>query len=170
MKNPSLLLALFLLSSSTLCSKEAWEFGEKVYAKTVVKLKVEKAEQDRRPHAILRNIRFEKSESSPPSYIVSGKVTGSNTHFPADKLKIYFSLEPDEIPTLCAMTNLDGEFKFRLWVKVDKRTQNIETNEAHDGYLWVGGHFSNTVDRFSAFENHTVRIPLASLIKAFLKK
>jgi hypothetical protein len=76
--------------------------------------------------------------SSPTSFIVAGRVISDNTGSPVERIPIYIGVE-GESPKLAAMTNIDGEFKFRLWLKEDHRDLEIQVPPNFAGYLYVGG-------------------------------
>lgn len=76
--------------------------------------------------------------SSPPSFFVSGRVISDNTGLGSERIAIFIGQE-DQAPELAAMTNADGDFKFRLWIKVYDRNPRVNIPPDFSGYLYVGG-------------------------------
>ncbi len=76
--------------------------------------------------------------SSPPSFFVSGRVISDNTGTGIERVAIFIGQE-DQAPELAAMTNADGDFKFRLWIMVDHRNPSVNIPPDFSGYLYVGG-------------------------------
>ena len=77
------------------------------------------------------------SESSPSSFIVSGRVVSGNSGGPLERISVFVGSEGGE-PRLAGLTNVDGEFKFRLWIKEDHRDLEIQVPKDFSGYLYVG--------------------------------
>lgn len=88
--------------------------------------------------AVISQITFTPSESSPRSFVVSGKVVSDNTGTGIERVLIRVG-EESAIPAVAGMTNVDGEFKFRLWIDEDDRRPGPEVKEPFKGYLYVGG-------------------------------
>lgn len=87
---------------------------------------------------LLDKISIEPSEgSSPASFIVSGRVVSGNTGGPLERIQVCIGLDGGE-PRLAALTNVDGEFKFRMWVKEDHRDLEIQVPKDFSGFLYVG--------------------------------
>ena len=82
------------------------------------------------------------SGSSPTSFIVSGRVVSGNTGCPLERIPVYVGTEGFE-PRQAALTNVDGEFKFRLWIKGDHRDSEIQIPKDFSGYLYLPGLFSS---------------------------
>ena len=61
-----------------------------------------------------------------------------------ERIPIYVGKDKDSIPLLAAMTNCDGNFKFRLWVKEDERRLHIQTTKDFSGYLYARGSFEKS--------------------------
>ena len=62
------------------------------------------------------------------------------------------------------MTNSDGEFKFRLWIKEDKRSPPLSVPPDFAGYLYVGGYPSKTYrNRLRLMSGYSVRYKLSDL-------
>ena len=76
--------------------------------------------------------------SSPSSFIVSGRVVSGNSGGPLERISVFIGSEGNE-PRLAGLTNVDGEFKFRLWIKEDHRDLEIQVPKEFSGYLYVGG-------------------------------
>jgi len=105
-----------------------------------------KGEVDVKPEAerpgreiFLGSIQMEADpDSSPPSFIVSGKVGTDNKEWSLEGVSIHIGAEGG-MPTLRAMANLDGEFKFRLWIEEKRTSFRISVPPDFPGYLYVGG-------------------------------
>jgi hypothetical protein len=88
---------------------------------------------------LLDRIAIEPSSgSSPSSFVVSGRVVSGNTGGPLERISVFIGSEGGE-PRLAGLTNVDGEFKFRLWIKEDHRDLEIQVPKDFSGYLYVGG-------------------------------
>jgi hypothetical protein len=88
---------------------------------------------------LLDRITIEPSSgSSLESFIVSGRVVSANTGAPLERISIFVGTEAGE-PRLAGLTNVDGEFKFRLWIKEDHRDLEIQVPKDFSGYLYIGG-------------------------------
>ena len=90
--------------------------------------------------------------SSPTSFIVAGKVVDNNAGAPQERVPILLS-SPLHTPRLAALSNVDGEFRFRLWLKEDQRISHLMTPTLNDAILYVdsgrGGpqiYFGNLAD------------------------
>jgi hypothetical protein len=75
--------------------------------------------------------------SSPPSYIVAGKITDNKEGKAQEMVTIFFG-SPLHPPRLAGLTNVDGEFRFRMWIKEGERIQMLETPTLDDGVLYSG--------------------------------
>ncbi len=78
------------------------------------------------------------SGTSPLSFLVSGRVISDNTGIGMERIAIFVGQE-GEAPELAAMTNADGDFKFRLWMKADHPNPGLKIPPDFSGYLYVGG-------------------------------
>ncbi len=107
--------------------------------------------------------------SSPPSYLLSGTVASDNTGSGVERVAIFVGSD-GKAPLLAGMTNSDGEFKFRLWIKEDKRSPPLSVSSAFDGYLYVGGYPSQTFrNRLRLMSGYTIRYKLTSAMVTRLK-
>lgn len=89
--------------------------------------------------AVISRISFALSpDSSPRSYIVAGKVVSDNTGTGLERVLIRIG-EESKAPVVAAMTNVDREFKFRLWIDEDDCRLELETKEPFAAFLYVGG-------------------------------
>ena len=103
--------------------------------------------------------------SSPPSYLISGKVVSDNTGFGVERVALFVGAD-GKAPLLAGMTDSDGEFKFRLWIKEDNRSPSLSVSPAFDGYLYVGGYPSLTYrNRLRLMAGYTIRYKLTDLAK-----
>lgn len=103
--------------------------------------------------------------SSPPSYFISGKVASDNTGTGVERVALFVGAD-GKAPLLAGMTNSDGEFKFRLWIKEDDRSPSLSVSPAFDGYLYVGGYPSLTYrNRLRLMAGYTIRYKLTDLAK-----
>ena len=103
--------------------------------------------------------------SSPPSYVFSGKVASDNTGTGVERVALFVGAD-GKAPLLAGMTNSDGEFKFRLWIKEDDRSPSLSVSPAFDGYLYVGGYPSRTYrNRLRLMTGYTIRYKLTDLAK-----
>jgi hypothetical protein len=93
--------------------------------------------------AVIPRISFTFSpNSSPRSCIVAGKVVSDNTGTGLERVLIRIG-EESKAPVVAAMTNVDGEFKFRLWIDEDDYRHELETKEPFAAFLYVGGHVTD---------------------------
>ena len=104
-------------------------------------LRFEKTKDELFSHGYLSDICFTETTSSPKSYIVEGHIKHSNNGAPLERVAIYIGKDRETVPVLAAMTNCDGQFKFRLWIKEDERTQQVQTTTDFVGYLYAMGSF-----------------------------
>lgn len=103
--------------------------------------------------------------SSPPSFFVSGRVISDNTGTGIERVAIFIGQE-NQAPELAAMTNVDGDFKFRLWIKVDHRTPRVNIPPDFSGFLYVGGYPSLTHRNvLRLMSGYSVRYQLTDLAK-----
>ena len=116
----------------------------------------------------LRDITFTEVKSSPKSFIVEGHILGKNTQAPWERISIYIGQDKESIPTLAAMTNSDGNFKFRLWIIEDDRESVIQTAKDFSGYLYAGGSFKKP--NGISLGSYTQRFSLKSLIELSKKQ
>lgn len=117
--------------------------------------------------AILCGLAIEPSYgSSPPSYLLSGRVKSDNTGMGLERIAIFVG--PESVaPRLAAMTNADGDFKFRLWIKEDDRKPSLSVPPDFSGYLYVGGHPSLTYrNRLRLMSGYSIRYKLSELAEA----
>lgn len=101
--------------------------------------------------------------SSPPSYIFSGKVISDNTGSGVERVALYVGPE-GKAPRLAGMTNCDGDFKFRLWIRDDTRSPTLSIPSDFKGHLYVGGYPSQTYrTRLRLMSGYSVRYSLRDL-------
>jgi hypothetical protein len=96
---------------------------------------------------VLDKIQIEQSPpGSSPSYVVCGRVVSTNTGTPIESAFIY--LGPDGFaPKLAAMTNLDGEFKFRLYLNEHREDWDLWHKPDMSSFLYVSGDPTSTPSR-----------------------
>lgn len=112
---------------------------------------------------VLDSIAIKSRSSSPLSFIVSGRVVSANTGTPLEFIPVSVGDER-ESPKLAAMTNVDGEFKFRLWVKIDHRNSKIQMKPHLDSYLYIGGDISvNQSGEIRLGDSNSRRYPMYKL-------
>ncbi|MDF1814336.1 MAG: hypothetical protein P1V20_19175 [Verrucomicrobiales bacterium] len=91
---------------------------------------------------VVSQISFVPSDSSPSkSFIVAGKVVSDNTGAGLERVLVWIGKE-SSFPVVAAMTNVDGEFKFRLWIDDHDRRLQPAVKTSFEGYLYVGGHLA----------------------------
>lgn len=114
--------------------------------------------------AILCGIKIEPAVgSSPRSYILSGRVKSDNTGIGLERIALFVGGE-NQAPRLAAMTNSDGDFKFRLWVKQPDRRPTLQVPPDFSGFLYVGGHPSLTYrNRLRLMSGYSIRYRLTEL-------
>jgi hypothetical protein len=132
-------LIIAALSLTNICYAEDRELRDiSEFVQVVSKPAFETKPQKARPgfQRLLDRITIEPSDSSPSSFIVSGRVVSDNNGGPLERIAIFVGSEGDN-PQLAGLTNADGEFKFRLWVKEDQRDSEIQVPKDFSGYLYV---------------------------------
>lgn len=77
------------------------------------------------------------SDGSPKSVVVAGTVVDNNTGGRKELVPIFLG-SPLHAPRLAALTNVDGEFRFRLWLKEDQRELRLQTPTLDDAILYLG--------------------------------
>ena len=138
MKHILIIAALMLTNFCYAEDRELLDIGESV--EVVLNPLFETKPQKARPgfQRLLDRITIEPSSgSSPSSFIVSGRVVSDNNGAPLERISIFVGSEGDN-PQLAGLTNVDGEFKFRLWVKEDQRDLEIQVPKDFSGYLYIG--------------------------------
>ncbi len=115
--------------------------------------------------SILCRFSISPGDSSPTSYLLSGKVVSDNTGVGVERVALFIG--PDGIaPSLAAMTNADGEFKFRLWIADDDRPSKLSLPK-FAGFLYVGGDPSKTYrNRQRLMSGYSIRYELKDLADA----
>ncbi len=115
--------------------------------------------------SILCRFSITPGDSSPTSYLLSGKVVSDNTGVGVERVALFIG--PDGIaPSLAAMTNADGEFKFRLWITEDDRPPKLSL-PTFAGSLYVGGVPSQTYrNRLRLMSGYSIRYQLKDLADA----
>lgn len=143
-----------------------WKLAEELLIHRDDKLTFTPTEDKYFTGSFLRDIKFTEVDSSPKSFIVEGHILGKNTWAPRERIPIYIGHDKESIPTLAAMTNSDGNFKFRLWIKEGDREfgkSEIYTTKDFSGYLYAMGSFKKATD-FS-MPSYTQRFSLKLLME-----
>jgi hypothetical protein len=133
-------LTLALLMLSVICRAEdrgLLDAGEFVEVTTKPTLEIKLAKDIPGFERLLDRIAIEPLGGSPASFFVSGRVISGNTGSPVERISILVGQGIGE-PRLAGLTNADGEFKFRLWIKEDHRDLEIQVQKDFLGYLYVG--------------------------------
>jgi hypothetical protein len=119
--------------------------------------------------SILSRFKIAPGHSSPTSHLLSGKIVSDNTGAGVERVALYIGAD-GKAPSLAAMTNADGEFKFRLWIKKDGRSSNLSV-PSFDGFLYVGGYPSKTYrNRLRLMSGYSIRYKLKDLADAIDSK
>lgn len=113
--------------------------GESVRVSSTTTVAYKETDYERGNDVTLHRIKVSKSESYPPSYIVTGRIISANTLGPADSVFIFVGRNDALPPKLAAMSNEDGEFKFRLWIQQDAMRDRVSVADDLAGYLYVDG-------------------------------
>lgn len=138
------ILLLSLTVTSPLSAEHPWKLAEELLIHLDNGISFEKTKDVHASYGYLSDITFTETKSSPKSYIVEGHIKHSNNGAPMERIPIYFGKDKDSIPLLAAMTNCDGNFKFRLWIKEYDRRLHIQTTKDFSGYLYAMGVFVNS--------------------------
>lgn len=64
----------------------------------------------------LCNFAVKEASSTPPSVILSGRVVSNNSGGAQERVPLFFGSTLHH-PRLAALTNVDGEFRFRVWLR-----------------------------------------------------
>ena len=89
-------------------------------------------------HSFVDRISIEPiAGEGPSSFIVSGRIACGSTGVPLERIPVLIGLDGVE-PRLAGLTNMDGEFKFRLWVREELRRTEIQVPKDFSGFLYVG--------------------------------
>jgi hypothetical protein len=167
MKN-SLLIFMVLMALAT-----SWVFGDpREHAEELLihageQLRFEKIKDEHASHGYLSDISFTETTSSPRSFVAEGHIKHSNNGGPLERVPIYIGKDRENVPVLVAMTNCDGHFKFRLWIKGDARSSQVQTTAEFDGYLYVMGSFEKASFPSGSY---TQRYSLKDLQSLYTKK
>lgn len=133
---------LFILAFTSCCVAEnPWNLAEELLIHVDEKLQFKPTKDDFASHGYLSDITFTETTSSPRSFIVEGHIKHSNNGGALERVPIYVGQDKESMPILAAMTNCDGNFKFRLWIKEDERTHQVQTSKDFSGYLYAMGSF-----------------------------
>jgi hypothetical protein len=137
--NPHPFATFALCLTSALAQDQAlFDAGEYVQVTTTTAIVTEAAKDIPGLERLLDRISIERSgDTSPASYIVAGRIISGNSASPLERIPILIGLKEKE-PVLAGLTNADGEFRFRLWIKEDDRELEIQTTTDFDGFLYVG--------------------------------
>ena len=158
---------LMVIPALSLAGDQPWKMAEELMIHNREELKFEKTSDVNASHGFLASISFTETTSSPRSVIVEGFVKHSNNHAPLERVPIYIGADKDLVPTLAGMTNCDGNFKFRLWIKEDQRTNKIQTTPSFEGCLFIMGSFEKSDFPIGIY---TQRFNLAELHRQFKKE
>jgi hypothetical protein len=162
-----LVLGLLVIPSISMAGDQPWKMAEELLIHNREELKFEKSSDVNASHGFLASVSFTETTSSPRSVIIEGFVKHSNNHAPLERVPIYIGADKDSVPMLAGMTNCDGNFKFRLWIKEDQRTHQIQTSPNFEGYLYVMGSFEKSDFPFGSY---TQRYSLEELHRRFKKE
>lgn len=112
---------------------------------------------------ILNRLKIEPTPGGTPAFFVSGRVISDNTGIGIERVAIFIGQE-DQAPKLAAMTNADGDFKFRLYIKDDQRDPKVSIPPNFSGYLYVGGEPSRIQgDELRLMSGYAVRYKMRDL-------
>jgi hypothetical protein len=75
--------------------------------------------------------------SSPPSFIVAGRVVDDSGGMARGMVSIFFG-SPLHPPRLAGLTDVDGKFRFRISLKGDQRESRLQTPTLDEGVLYLG--------------------------------
>jgi hypothetical protein len=106
---------------------------------------------------------IEPTPGGTPAFFVSGRVISDNTGIGIERVAVFIGQE-DQAPELAAMTNADGDFKFRLYIKVDHLDPKVNIPPNFSGYVYVGGEPSRTQgDVLRLMSGYAVRYKMSDL-------
>ncbi len=115
--------------------------------------------------SVLCRFGISPESGSPTSYVLSGKIVSDNTGVGLERVALFVGMD-GKAPSLAAMTNMDGEFKFRLWIKDNDRSSKLSVSDT-SGFLYVGGHPSKTYrNRLRLMSGYSLRYQLKELADA----
>jgi hypothetical protein len=159
-----LLLGILVIPAISLADDQPWKLAEELLVHSRKGLRFEKTSDKHSSHGMLASVSFTEPSGESQSVIVEGLVKHSNNGAPLERVPVYIAADKDSVPKLAGMTNCDGKFKFRLWIKDGRGTAVIQTTRSFDGYLYVMGTFdgSELLDG-----SYTQRFELAELYRRF---
>ena len=159
-----LLFGLLVIPAISLADDQPWKLAEELLVHSRKELRFEKTSDKNHSHGFLASVSFTEPSGESQSVIVEGLVKHSNNGAPLERVPVYIAADKESVPKLAGMTNCDGKFKFRLWIKEGRGTSLIQTTPSFDGYLYVMGTFdgSEILDR-----SYTQRFELVELHRRF---
>lgn len=118
---------------------------------------------------VICNFSITQAHSTPSSVILAGKVVNNNSGTPTEFVPVFFG-SPDHRPHLVALTNIDGEFRFRVRLS-DTRNQkpvpkslitgwwsSLQTKDISEATLYLEGRFDTEGDMISSYTHiHSLR-------------
>jgi hypothetical protein len=93
---------------------------------------------------VLERVLIQKSLET--SFIVSGQVVNANLGSPSERVFVLIGIDKEK-PKLAALTNVDGEFRFRLWIKKGQRDEEIQVLDDFSGFLYLADSLEVTLLR-----------------------
>ena len=84
-------------------------------------------------------------KTNPESFILTGRVVSNNTGGAWERLPIFFG-SPLHSPKLAALSDADGRFSFRVYLKQDHRDTEFQTPTLAEGAVYLGGSFDDQLE------------------------
>lgn len=165
------LLAVFALVVS-IGSARSDELKQNITSTTAFVKIGETVEVTKQKEPVFRNVICNFSvtpgHSFPPSFILAGKVVDNNAGAPCEFVPVFFG-STLHLPCLAALTNVKGEFCFRVWAsekpdgKIFSRLQVASDNEA---IFYLGGRFNERAEMLSSITHiHSLAVFLRNASK-----
>jgi hypothetical protein len=125
---------------------------------------------------VICNFTITQKQSTPPSVILAGKVVDNNAGIAVEFVPIFFGSTLHH-PRLAALTNVDGEFRFRVWLldkratqtNLDKRNEKLpfrsttsairlQAIDISESTLYLEGKFDKDAEMLSSYTHiHSLR-------------
>ncbi len=158
----TLLAFILILASFDLYSEELRKLAEELLIREKDGLSFEPTRDENYSYGFLSDLTITEVTSSPKSYMLEGHIKHSNNGAPLERIPIYIGTDKVSIPKLAALTNSNGNFKFRLWIKEDERANKIQTTADFRGYLYAMGSFEKSLG-LNPISTYTQRYSLKTL-------
>ncbi len=123
----------YLITAATVLMSSLWISPDRLdpnISSTSADIKIDKTVQIVRVikpqfSAVICNFSVTPGQSSPPSVILAGKVVSDNSGGAEEFVSVFFG-STLHLPRLAALTNVAGEFRFRVWLLDKPYDKRIE--------------------------------------------